>query len=991
MRKRSIGLGLLALSVALGGALGCDNTDEVEPEDFECRGGRCDSGADSNSFTHRWAIDMQKVQEQSRYSNNQRFVAAVPTDLLPEPLATGACERETVILEDGSTQPGGCYLWGNMMRRNYNHSEHLDDATGSPIVNIIDNGQMIDPPGYLNIIAQLNAERQDQTEIRQHLHNGDILVYFHPEDDDTTQFRMHHAAMFYDTGEGPLAISLDGVPFIHHVDNPVSYGPAFNSGPTAPPFHVFRFSPNGAAGVGGRADSGRFQFPCTDEIRDAGGPAECQAGAATFEISDEMAAQYAYLSRNWALITNDHAPFASFHYMSWNDEADRATAGLSILQEVDRYALPALERGDTPKVYCAGLVYTNLNLALNRPLNQAAMGSSLWSVFQGASFDFDDRYMTLGSDNRAVRGALAPADLADDMNLPRVGRLAFEPIPASEIIDAWLEGYFGRLPREARAQILGGAADRISQGFRSLVWADTKDDEAREENSVVATPERIIAYAAAYGAGDADAHTITVQGSELVVTPGPDGQPDLPQMKALELQYVENRYVPPPLYFVLANQADSLISYVGTVIHVDMLAPIGDNEGDTGSGGVAEFAEGGPDTSLYEHFFVPNGGRHAQRLFDVSSGPTLVGHGSSFSTRLSAANIDDVRVVLHPAGSFAPLDSLYTCDRDADCLGDVPGINIPLSAAQNDGNVVWDDVTVVYDFFAATNEGGLGCVMVGDVAGTWEDVIFTHGEVDAVIEMANSATFQQLDVEIGLNSRAAENIVAARPIADLSQLAAVAQVGPSTLNAMREYVPTWTNANDDERYALCPAYDWATGGVDATDRIRIDMAYGQWTITTLDLGENSDGQNVENCAYCSEGGAHSNQWFLFLRDQNGETVIEEPPTTSCDEERSFASQEDAAAASNPFVLGDSATGRLCDGESDWYLVEAPAADTLTVTITFDTGEGDLELASHDLAGATLDSSTGTTGTESVVGLETFLVRVYGYDAAAADYTISFSN
>lgn len=988
-RWSELGRGALAMLLLATGVAGCDDGETVD-DDFECRGGRCDSGEDGSSFTHRWALDMQKIRAQSRYSDNQRFVAAAPTSLLPEPLATQACEREAVVAADGSTQPGGCFLWGNMMRLNPNHSEHVDAPEEHPIINIVDNGQQIDPPGYLNIIAQLNAERQDQTEIRQYLRNGDILVYFHPEDSDTTQFRMHHAAMFYDTGEGPLAINLDGVPFVHHIDNPVSYGPAFNSGPTTPPFHVYRFNPNGAPNVGGRNGDGRFVFDCTDEIRDAGGPPECQAGEATFTISDEMAAQYAYLARNWALITNGHAPFSSFHYMSWNDEGARAAANLGAIDEVDRYALPALERGETPRVYCAGLVYTNLNLALNRPLNQAALGDQLWPLFSGGSFEFDDRFMRLNDSSNAVRGPLVAGELEDEMNLPRLGRLAFEPILASDIIDAWLEGYFGQLPREVRAQVLGGAAERIAGGFRSLEWAAGKIEEA--EGTVVATPQRIQQYAAAYGSGDADNYTISVAGGELQLVPGPDGQPDLPQMKDVERQYVDNRYVPPPLYHVLANQPDSLLSYVGTVIHVDLLAPIGDNEGDTGSGGVAEFAEGGPDTSLYEHFYVADGGRHVQRLFDVSSGPARVGHGSSVAARISAADIRDIRLVLHPAGSFDRLDSLYACDRDPDCIGDAPGIFLPLSPEQADGATVWDDVSVSFELFAPETEGGLGCVMVGDVAGTWEDVVFTYGEVEEVLDMVNQASFDELDLQVGLDRRAAENIVAARPIRDMNQLAAVAWVGPAALEDLREYVPIWTGVDEPERYALCPAYDWATGEIDTSSRIRLGAAHGQWTVTMLDLGELSEGATVDNCASCADGGGHSNQWFLVLRDEDGETVDEEPPPPQpCDPDYDEDSSEAAQAAEVTLAAGDAVEGRICDGDEDWIVVEAPAEDAiLDVTITFAAAAGDLDLESYDLAGETLDSSTSTQGTETVEGIGTFLVRVHGYNHAQADYSLTVS-
>ena len=50
-----------------------------------------------------------------------------------------------------------------------------------------------------------------------------------------------------------------------------------------------------------------------------------------------------------------------------------------------------------------------------------------------------------------------------------------------------------------------------------------------------------------------------------------------------------------------------------------------------------------------------------------------------------------------------------------------------------------------------------------------------------MLEVANEATFEQLDVDAGLDRRAAENIVDARPIETLAELDAVSYVGPSAL------------------------------------------------------------------------------------------------------------------------------------------------------------------------------------------------------------------
>ncbi len=762
-----------SLMLIAGSAIGlsaCVATPTVSTGPVVRCNGKCD-GTNGAPFEHRWAIDVAKVHAVSQYDESPRFVAATQQELsLPDNLWAANCVRETIVgaqRSDGTfeTSPGECFAWGNTMKLNYDHSAHVDDPSHAPIINVIDGDRQIDIPGYLNIIALKNAERDQQDEVRAHLRNGDILVYFHPEDHDTTQYRMHHAAMFYDTGEGPLAIALNGVPYVHHIDNPVSYGPALNAGVESVPFHVYRFNPNGAPNVGGRDATGKFQFACNDGIRGVGGPAECQNGAATFTISDEMAEQYGYMARNWALMTNGHAPFASFHDLSWHDEGQRAALGMSLGQEIDRYAAPALAGGQIPEVYCAGLVFTNLNLAFNRPLNQAALGPDLWSTFSSGSYAFNDRYMVIGQGRNSARGNLTAADLEDVTNLPSLGRLVFEPTTASGIVDAWMDGYFpfGGLPAEqrqaVRGMVLAGAAEQISQGFTELVWAATKSPRGRERNHAVATPERVREYAAAYSQGGAA----------------------LAQIKQLELANVENRYTPPPMYHWMANRPDSVLSYVGTVIHVDMLSPLGGNDGDTGGGAVTEFSEGGPDTSLYEHYYVANGGRRMQRVLNVSSGPEIAGFGTSISNRITAANIADVRIVLHPSGTWdyrSIGSSPYGCERNDNCLPGIPGILLPVPAAWSGPA---DDLSFTIDLFKPVAEGGAGCTIEGNVRS-------------------------------------------------------------------------------------CPAYDYATAASSPTERINLGSARGQWVEAVIDLGQSADGVSLNNCAQCTTGGAHTNQWFIKVRD-----------------------------------------------------------------------------------------------------------------------------
>lgn len=78
-----------------------------------------------------------------------------------------------------------------------------------------------------------------------------------------------------------------------------------------------------------------------------------------------------------------------------------------------------------------------------------------------------------------------------------------------------------------------------------------------------------------------------------------------------------------------------------------------------------------------------------------------------------------------------------------------------------------------------------------DPGGTWEGVDFTEEQIAVVLEIANEATFDQLDVDVALDADAARNIVDARPIADMDALAAVPEVGASSLQKLKDYVPSW--------------------------------------------------------------------------------------------------------------------------------------------------------------------------------------------------------
>jgi hypothetical protein len=69
-----------------------------------------------------------------------------------------------------------------------------------------------------------------------------------------------------------------------------------------------------------------------------------------------------------------------------------------------------------------------------------------------------------------------------------------------------------------------------------------------------------------------------------------------------------------------------------------------------------------------------------------------------------------------------------------------------------------------------------------------EGVAFTDDEAILVVSFANTASAEHLDIDLDLDVRAAEGIVAARPIASLQELATVPFVGPATLERLRSAV-----------------------------------------------------------------------------------------------------------------------------------------------------------------------------------------------------------
>jgi DNA uptake protein ComE-like DNA-binding protein len=74
---------------------------------------------------------------------------------------------------------------------------------------------------------------------------------------------------------------------------------------------------------------------------------------------------------------------------------------------------------------------------------------------------------------------------------------------------------------------------------------------------------------------------------------------------------------------------------------------------------------------------------------------------------------------------------------------------------------------------------------------TQSGVSFSAAEVTILLDLVNKAKASLLDDDVGLDSRAAKNIVAARPIKTVAALDTISYVGGSALKLLKAYLPSW--------------------------------------------------------------------------------------------------------------------------------------------------------------------------------------------------------
>lgn len=89
------------------------------------------------------------------------------------------------------------------------------------------------------------------------------------------------------------------------------------------------------------------------------------------------------------------------------------------------------------------------------------------------------------------------------------------------------------------------------------------------------------------------------------------------------------------------------------------------------------------------------------------------------------------------------------------------------------------------------------------VAGEYDGVAFSLAEAEGVLAIANGASLEILDIDIGLDARAARAILQSRPFiastlgANMQELAAASYVGASALQRLKSFVEPWARCSDE--------------------------------------------------------------------------------------------------------------------------------------------------------------------------------------------------
>ncbi len=564
----------------------------------------------------QWVVDLKKAKELYGATSKYFFGMA--------PEETGLCKVDA----NGVPEAACAQMptnWDQAFRFKADHTM-VDPTAKMPIVKTAD-GKMVELQGqHINIIPLLkDTDPVDQYHLRQHMQNGDVLVFFHPEQTSMRYLmdrRASHVAMHYDYKKA------DGTEVVHHVDNPNSYGPQYNHAPDRQmPFHIFRFKPKG--------------------------------------MSAEQSKAYGLNARNWAFIDDDRSPFADFFTLTLQKYGD-----------LPKFRDAALAGQQLPNLYCSGLAYANLNLGVNYALKP--------EMIRAEGFTREETNDTLKADvlapdaTRALpslgRLAFEPYTTSELTNAWLDNTYALLPPNAAE----------GKPSRRAIANSEKAQA-QILQGLAQLQFSDAERGEKTAQalpTTPVATPGRIKAWGDAYGIDATQMQAWLGRNPEIagqVTGERVDvaGKTPMQVLREVELKTIKNRFVGPRIWMDEADRrqwaadprllpslpakAETDMVYVGTVINCELLAASNGNAASAcrGTGGrIKEFSEGGADTSTYPHYAVANGLERTHRRFDASpfsrgrdrDGTTearSLGKGTKITVRATAADASDLLVLFH--------------------------------------------------------------------------------------------------------------------------------------------------------------------------------------------------------------------------------------------------------------------------------------------------------------------------------------------------------
>lgn len=737
--------GLVGWSLLSAAGLGCssqgDDSDRSEGEM------RSDSSIKTLIPKTPWAVDMRCVDGQASCPRSSDALQG-------KNIADYKYGRSSDYFFGIQDQNPQVKVWWDQVFRRDGDGKPVS-TSGGPVV-IDKGGNAVAPPvGYVNIIPMLmDTDPLQQKHITSSLQDGDVLVYFHPEDIDgksVMERRVSHVAMYYDSKDL-------GQRRVHHIDNPHSYGPEFNHRASRHmPFHAFRYKP----GTG-----------------------------------------YGKAARNWAVITNANSPFAGFFELNLQRD-----------DQLAQFAKNAIAGQPIPKVYCSGLAFTNLNLAVNYPLNQSGLGKAgLWNDFQSKSFTFKDTNEALASSKLASNGLEATAK----------DKLIFAPYTPSEMLTAYIDVAFGHLPVEVRRQHVTMNPEnhpKFAEAFNQVSFSDEALGAKSPELVASArqkpiTADMVAIWGRAYGLdkskteeflNDAKNAALKQKASAM----GIDTRDRSPLQIIREIErgtkadgsdrLFENRFVPPRIWLDMADGVNmdatdkSDLVYVGSVVNCELLSNPDDpraNPCAASTGGpAAQFSEGGADTSTYLHYQVKNGGERTHRRFDATPGPEKLGKGTKITVRATASSGKDTLFLFHVPAMYKghPTTGMSVIDYDQHCTEQYKEGGAGTCAPQL----------------------GIALKVPADRAGAFTDGEFTYNLTD-VCQIVDANTMKC-------------------PVAK--------RLGP--------------------------------GNYEITEGVSVSRdAHGLLTTTMADLGKDTQGYTDPNerCVACGTGGAHFNGWNVVVRN-----------------------------------------------------------------------------------------------------------------------------